>query len=139
VDGELERLFKAASRQGDDDLVFPDPVTAGPLNKAAILRRFRRALVAARLETTHVFHDVRHTFGTRMAAVGVSLRTLQEWMGHKDLQTTQRFADYAPSAHEAGLVAAAFDPGINRGINLSECQQASEHRIPANIVVPDPT
>jgi integrase len=39
---------------------------------------------------------------------GVPMRTLQEWMGHRDIATTQRYADYAPSAHEAALVAAAF-------------------------------
>jgi site-specific recombinase XerD len=43
-----------------------------------------------------------------MAAAGVAMRTLQEWMGHRDIETTQRYADYAPSAHEAALVAAAF-------------------------------
>ena len=43
-----------------------------------------------------------------MAAAGVPLRTLQEWMGHRDLETTHRYADYAPSAHEAAFVAAAF-------------------------------
>jgi hypothetical protein len=36
------------------------------------------------------------------------MRTLQEWMGHRDIETTQRSADYAPSTHEAELVAAAF-------------------------------
>jgi len=43
-----------------------------------------------------------------MAAAGVPMRTLQEWMGHRDIETTQRYADYAPSAREAELVAAAF-------------------------------
>ncbi len=43
-----------------------------------------------------------------MAAAGVSMRTLQEWMGHRDIETTQRYADYAPSPHEAALVEAAF-------------------------------
>jgi integrase len=108
VAGELDRLFKASSRQGDDDLVFADPHTGGPLDKAAILRRYRRALKAAKLDETHRFHDLRHTFGTRMAAQGVPMRMLQEWMGHRDIQTTQRYADYAPSAHEAAYVEAAF-------------------------------
>jgi site-specific recombinase XerD len=36
------------------------------------------------------------------------MRTLQEWMGHRDVTTTQRYADYAPSGHEAELVEAAF-------------------------------
>ena len=36
------------------------------------------------------------------------MRTLQEWMGHRDIETTQRYADYAPSPHEAAYVEAAF-------------------------------
>ena len=36
------------------------------------------------------------------------MRTLQEWMGHRDLATTQRYADHALSAREAEMVAAAF-------------------------------
>jgi hypothetical protein len=31
-------------------------------------------------------------------------------MGHRDIETTQRYADYAPSAHEAAFVEAAFGP-----------------------------
>ena len=80
----------------------------GPLSKAANNRRFRKALKAARLDETHRIHDLRHTFGTRMAAVGTPMRTLQEWMGHRDIETTQRYADYAPSTREAELIAAAF-------------------------------
>ena len=99
----------------------------GPLQKAAILRRYRRALKAARLDSAHRFHDLRHTFGTRMAGAGVPMRTLQEWMGHRDIETTQRYADYAPSAHEAAFVAAAFGNvadacATNRATNLSESQ-----------------
>jgi integrase len=88
--------------------VFADPVTGGPLSKAALLRQMRKALKAAGLDTSHRFHDLRHTFGTRMAAANVPMRTLQEWMGHRDIETTQRYADYAPNAREAEMVAAAF-------------------------------
>jgi integrase len=42
------------------------------------------------------FHSLRHTFGTRMTAVGVPMRTLQEWMGHRDHTTTLIYADFAP-------------------------------------------
>jgi integrase len=55
------------------------------------------------------FHDLRHTFGTRLAASGeVSLRTLQEWMGHADVKTTLIYADYQPAEHEAELIGRAF-------------------------------
>jgi integrase len=54
------------------------------------------------------FHDLRHTFGTRMAGAGVPMRTLQEFMGHRDIATTMVYADYAPSPHEAQLIERAF-------------------------------
>ena len=66
------------------------------------------------------FHDLRHTFGTRMAAAGVPMRTLQEWMGHRDFKTTLIYADYAPGQHEAELVDAAFGRGSIEGSKLSK-------------------
>jgi integrase len=43
-----------------------------------------------------------------MAAAGVPIRTLQEWMGHADIKTTLIYAHYAPSPNEASMVNAAF-------------------------------
>ena len=106
--GELERYYKASGEPQDDALVFADPFTGRYLNKAAILRRYRRALKAAKLDESRRFHDLRHTFGTQMAASGVPIRTLQEFMGHRDIETTQRYADYAPNANEAAYVNRAF-------------------------------
>jgi integrase len=55
------------------------------------------------------FHDLRHTFATQLAASGkVSLRTLQEFLGHADAKTTQIYSHYAPSTHEVEMVNAAF-------------------------------
>ena len=97
----------------------------------------RKALEAAQLDERHRFHDLRHTFGTRMAAAGVPLRTLQEWMGHRDIATTQRYADYAPSAREAEMVAAAFARGTNLGTNNFDTDVTSDH--PTALSGPDPT
>ena len=94
VGGALDRLFQASSWQAEDHLVFANPVTSGPLTAANITRRLHKALADAGLDSEHVFHDLRHTFGTHMAAAGVPIRTLQELMGHKHLTTTQRYADY---------------------------------------------
>jgi integrase len=127
VGGELERLFQGSRWRGDDDLVFAHPLSGEPLYKAGLLRRMRKALKAAGLDESRRFHDLRHTFGTRMAAAGVPLRRLQEWMGHRDIATTQRYADYAPSAHEAEMVAAAFARDTNPSTNLSESDVTSDH------------
>jgi integrase len=127
VAGELDRLCTQSRWQGEDDLVFAHRLTGGPLPKANVTRRMRAALKAAKLDTSHRFHDLRHTFGTMMAAAGVPMRTLQEWMGHRDLATTQRYADYAPSTREAEMVAAAVAHarGSIRGSNLSKSQMTS--------------
>ena len=85
VGGELDRLVKASSRQADDAWCSPTRSPGEQLSKAANNRRFRKALRVAPLEATHRIHDLRHTFGTRCAAAGVSMRTLQEWMGHRDI------------------------------------------------------
>ena len=115
--GELDRLYQAMGEPGPDALVFADPMTGGPLDKAATLRRYRKVLKAAALDSTHNLHGLRHTFGTRMAAAGVAMRTLQEWMGHRDISTTERYADYAPSLHESALMESA--PGSRKAVQGS--------------------
>jgi integrase len=104
----LDRLREQSRWQGDDDLVFAHPETGGVLAKANISRRMLVALKAAGVGEGHRFHDLRYAFGTRAAAAGVPMRTLQEWMGHRDIQTTMIYADYSPGAHEADMIARAF-------------------------------
>ena len=53
------------------------------------------------------FHDLRHTFGTRMIAKA-DIRRVQEWMGHADVQTTMGYLHYAPRDEDAALVAEVF-------------------------------
>jgi hypothetical protein len=45
---------------------------------------------------------------------------LQEMMGHRDFKTTMIYADYAPSAHEAEWVEAAFRSGDTHEITAQE-------------------
>jgi integrase len=108
---ELDVWHQTTRWTADDALVFAEPATGDVLRRGALMRRYRRALKAAKLEPTHRFHDLRHTFGTAMAAAAVPMRTLQEWMGHRDLQTTLIYADYVPNANEVAMVDRAFaDP-----------------------------
>ena len=84
------------------------------------------------------FHDLRHTFGTRLAASGESMRTIQEFLGHADSKTTQIYTHYAPSEHEVEMVNRAFAPriaGNNPGNKLSETEKNREEESPANPTV----
>jgi integrase len=92
-------------------LVFASDTGSYP-DGSALRRRYKAALVAAGLRPLR-FHDLRHTFGTRMIAKA-DIRRVQEWMGHADIQTTMRYLHYAPRDEDALLVAEAFkveDPG----------------------------
>jgi integrase len=128
---ELELLFQASAFNGEEDLVFGHPHTGGPLDRSQVSKRFKSALKRAGVREVR-FHDLRHTFGTRCAANGVAMRTLQEWMGHRDIKTTQIYADYAPSANEVDLVNAAFLEGTYEGTNLRRTRANSDQEDPAN-------
>src|SRR5205823_5249077 len=103
-----EALAKLGQRPfftADDDLVFAGEL-GGYLDGSALRRRYGAALDAAGLRPLR-FHDLRHTFGTRMIAKA-DIRRVQEWMGHADVQTTMKYLHYAPRADDARLVAEAF-------------------------------
>ncbi|MGH2873251.1 MAG: tyrosine-type recombinase/integrase [Solirubrobacteraceae bacterium] len=101
----LAQLGRREHWLGGDDLVFAG-VTGDYLDGSALRRRYKAALARAGLRSLR-FHDLRHTFGTRMIAKA-DIRRVQEWMGHADVQTTMRYLHYAPHAEDAALVAEAF-------------------------------
>ncbi len=103
----LRELRSQSVYSRDRDLVFCHPDTGKPLDRSKLVRRFKQAIDRAGVH--HVtFHELRHTFGTRMAAAGTPMRTLQHWMGHADSKTTQVYAHYQPSDQEADAVDRAF-------------------------------
>jgi integrase len=134
VAAELDRLYQRSAYQDDDELVFCHPERGTVLDHSDLVRRFKKALKSANVRPVR-FHDLRHTFGTRMAAAGVPLRTLQEWLGHRDFATTLIYADYQPSAQEAEFVERAFGLGPNSGPKLSETKGNDEHETAATIDV----
>jgi integrase len=105
VASALAQLRQRQHWVGDDDLVFCGDA-GGHLDGSALRRRYKAALAAAGLRPLR-FHDLRHTFGTRMIAKA-DIRRVQEWMGHADIQTTMRYLHYAPRQEDARLVAEAF-------------------------------
>jgi integrase len=143
---ELDHHSRRSNYQADDDLVFCHPHTGKPMERSRLLKRFKAVLKTANVgafvdvvgkdgkpdrKSLTRFHDLRHSFGTRMAAVGVPMRTLQEWMGHRDFATTLIYADYAPSEGERDLAERAFGRGLNLGLILSEsegtCEKVNVH------------
>lgn len=105
VASALARLGQRERWTGDEDLVFPGEL-GGFLDDSALRRRYKQALSRAGLRQLR-FHDLRHTFGTRMIAKADIVR-VKEWMGHADVQTTMRYLHFTPRPEDARLVAEAF-------------------------------
>jgi len=105
VASALARLGDREDWVGDDDLVFVG-TAGGYLDGSALRRRYGAALERAGLRQLR-FHDLRHTFGTRMIGKA-DIRRVQEWIGHSSIQTTMQYLHYAPRSEDAQLVAEAF-------------------------------
>ncbi|OAI39269.1 hypothetical protein AYO39_03020 [Actinobacteria bacterium SCGC AG-212-D09] len=101
----LAKLGRRKASTGDDDVVFVGD-WGGYVDARALVRRYESALKRAGLGKLR-FHDLRHTFGTRMIGQA-DIRRVQEWMGHADIQTTMKYLHYAPRDEDAKLVAKAF-------------------------------
>ncbi len=96
----LAKLSQRDLFTGEDDLVFVGDA-GSYVDGSALRRRYKTALADAKLRNLR-FHDLRHTFGTRMIA-RADIRRVQEWMGHADIQTTMRYLHYAPRDEDARL------------------------------------
>lgn len=72
------------------------------MQKPITLSRFRQAWNAARKtlgyehDKQFVPHALRHTCASRLVQAGVPLKVVQEWMGHKSIQVTERYSHLSP-------------------------------------------
>ncbi len=71
------------------DYVFYNPETLKPY--CDIKKSFTGALRKAHIIDFH-FHDLRHTFASRLVMSGVDLATIQKLLGHKTINMTLRYA-----------------------------------------------
>lgn len=71
------------------------------LNDQLARRTLRRFCIQANLRPIG-WHVLRHTFASHLAMSGVSIKVIQELLGHSDVRTTMRYAHLGPSSlHDA--------------------------------------
>jgi integrase len=92
---------KAKVRHFKTSLVFPS--RAGTrLDPNHLRRALRPAMARVGIVDCH-FHDLRHTFATRLVQSGVDLYKVQRLLGHKSPIMTQRYAHHYPESLRDGV------------------------------------
>jgi integrase/recombinase XerD len=73
----------------------------GPLRYQSVQERWARYCAQAGVSCT--LHQLRHTHATELVNGGVSLATIRRRLGHKNLQTTLRYAEQSDATADAEL------------------------------------
>lgn len=119
LDAEGVALMEKATvgRAADDHLFVRSD--GEPWKASQQLRRMAEAYVAAKIAKTG-FHDLRRTFGARMALKGVPMAVIAEALGHADERITRKhYAHLAPSYVAETVRAAIAGLGIMAPSNVA--------------------
>lgn len=89
--GALKAAFECGDGSGR---VFKSSKTGEPLENGR--HWFDDAVVEAKLKNFH-WHDLRHTFASRLRMKGAPLEDIADLLGHKSLTMTRRYAHLGPN------------------------------------------
>ena len=92
-DGLLEALEALQRKSSKTEYVFSSPRNGN--RRSSVRTAFEAAIRRAGISKLR-FHDLRHTFATRLVAEGVDIVTVKELLGHQDIAMTMRYAHAAP-------------------------------------------
>ena len=84
-------VFEAGDGKGR---VFKPKKTGDPLENGR--HWFDDAIVDAKIKNFH-WHDLRHTFASRLRMKGTPLEDIADLLGHKSLAMTRRYAHLGPN------------------------------------------
>ena len=104
------------------------PVFMTPLGNELQVRYLAREFCEARDQAgipDFRFHDMRHTFATRLVQRGVDLYKVQRLLGHKTSLMTQRYAHHSPESLREG-VNVLDEPQPQRVSIRGDCEQRRE-------------
>jgi type 1 fimbriae regulatory protein FimB/type 1 fimbriae regulatory protein FimE len=93
---ELRALRRLQREQGRSEFVFVSERGA-PFSAAGFAKLIERAGEAAKLAFKAHPHMLRHACGYKLANDGVDTRSLQAYLGHRNIQHTVRYSELSPT------------------------------------------
>ncbi|MEO7860196.1 MAG: site-specific integrase [Nitrospirales bacterium] len=118
--------------------VFPglNDVTQ-PMDSRAFLRRsFEPGLRQAGI-TGACWHSLRHTAASRRIMAGVDLVSVKEILGHRDIQTTLRYAHLAPGHLRDAVNRGSLSGTVTKTVTSQEGKQGGEMQPIDSVVRPE--
>ena len=94
-------MEKSKIRNLKSDLVFLSNMST-KIDRHNLRRAFNIALDKAGIQNFH-FHDLRHTFATRLAQRGIDIYKISKLLGHQDIRMTQRYSHHCPDSLRDGV------------------------------------
>jgi integrase len=92
MNDQVRQILRTLPSRQTSEWVFPSRTGRTPIDVHNFLsRKFMPAVRRSHIENLH-WHDLRHTFASRLVMAGVDLRTVQELMGHKTITMTIRYS-----------------------------------------------
>ncbi|NFL33880.1 site-specific integrase [Clostridium botulinum] len=83
---QIKNRLKMNQFYNDNNLVFCDEL-GNYLNRDKVVYRFKMVLEENKMKEIK-FHDLRHTYATRLFELGESAKTVQSFLGHSDVSVT---------------------------------------------------
>ena len=121
---EILRLRKG---RGKSEFVLTSPVTDKPFVDAG--SAWGTACRRAGIKGLR-FHDLRHTFATRLIERGVNLITVKDLLGHSSVEITQRYTHPNEALKKEAVAAlVAPDPADESLLNIYDGKSAPDERV----------
>jgi integrase len=92
---------KSKVRSVKNDLVFLSG-SGTKINRSNLKRALKKVLEKVGIKDFR-FHDLRHTFATRLVQKGEDIYKVAKLMGHKDIRMTQRYAHHSSESLRSGV------------------------------------